>query len=320
MAELLIVVAILVALFGVAFVAVQNHQRSMTQLEYDTIAKEIFIAAQNHLTTAESQGYLGQIADESGYGIKSPFKDEKNDIKFSLSSIDFKKKKIVDIVEKLKNSPWNNNDFTEEIINDLSDIDKFLKINIRLNEFKNCCTDNSYMIKYLNEDYLTEESIKDITENLISYISVIFCHLLKWKYQPSKQSTSWVRSISSSYMHIVDLIYKNKKMREQDLIKSVYNNIKIRNNEAYEFGKRIAIKETRLAKEINDDINNKTYASDIDEFDSVYYNFINIDRLLVFNRLIDYIIRRANEYSIDYIINNNTIRKYYTGTFRHLFN
>ena len=59
MAELLIVVAILVVLAGVAFVAVQNSQRSMTQLEYDTIAKEIFIAAQNHLTMAESQGYPG---------------------------------------------------------------------------------------------------------------------------------------------------------------------------------------------------------------------------------------------------------------------
>ena len=173
------------------------------------------------------------------------------------------------------------------------------------------------MIKYLNEDYLNEESIKDITENLISYISVIFCHLLKWKYQPSKQSASWVRSISSSYMHIVDLIYKNKKMREQDLIKSVYNNIKVRNNEAYEFGKRIAIKETRLAEEINDDINNKTYISDIDEYDSVYYNFI--DRLLVFNRLIDYIIRRANKNSINYIINNDFIKKNYTGTFKYLF-
>lgn len=73
MAELLMVVAILVALFGVAFVAVQRHQRSMTQLEYDTIAKEIFVAAQNHLTAAESQGYLGQITEKSGYGTESGY-------------------------------------------------------------------------------------------------------------------------------------------------------------------------------------------------------------------------------------------------------
>ncbi|MBO5570609.1 MAG: prepilin-type N-terminal cleavage/methylation domain-containing protein [Oscillospiraceae bacterium] len=59
LAELLIVAAIIVVLSAVAFVAVQSHQRSMTQLEYDTIAKEIFVAAQNHLTAAESQGYPG---------------------------------------------------------------------------------------------------------------------------------------------------------------------------------------------------------------------------------------------------------------------
>ena len=59
LAEMLIVVALVVILMGVAFIAVQTHQRSMTQLEYDTIAKEIFIAAQNHMTMAESQGYMG---------------------------------------------------------------------------------------------------------------------------------------------------------------------------------------------------------------------------------------------------------------------
>ena len=57
MAELLIVVAILGVLAGVAFVAVQQHQKSVTQLQYDTIAKEIFVAAQNHLTLAKSENY-----------------------------------------------------------------------------------------------------------------------------------------------------------------------------------------------------------------------------------------------------------------------
>lgn len=60
LAEMLIVVAITVILLGVSFVGVQNYQASMTRLELDAIAKEIFIAAQNHLTTAEGQGYLNQ--------------------------------------------------------------------------------------------------------------------------------------------------------------------------------------------------------------------------------------------------------------------
>ena len=63
MAEMLIVVAIIMVLGGVVFVAVTSHQRSMAQLERDTIAKEIFFAAQNHLTMVESQGFL---PDENG--------------------------------------------------------------------------------------------------------------------------------------------------------------------------------------------------------------------------------------------------------------
>ena len=59
LAELLAVVAILIILFAVVAVNVAAHQRSMTRLEFDAIAKEIFFAAQNHLTVAESQGYPG---------------------------------------------------------------------------------------------------------------------------------------------------------------------------------------------------------------------------------------------------------------------
>ncbi len=59
MAEMLVVVAIIAILGGVVFINVINYQRSMAQFERDNIAKEIFVAAQNHLTMAESQGYLG---------------------------------------------------------------------------------------------------------------------------------------------------------------------------------------------------------------------------------------------------------------------
>ena len=65
LAELLIVVAIITVLAGVSFIAVHAHQKSMANLEANAIAKEIFIAAQNHLTQAESQGYLG---DEVAFG------------------------------------------------------------------------------------------------------------------------------------------------------------------------------------------------------------------------------------------------------------
>ena len=58
MAELLIVIAIVVVLAGVAFIALFNYQRNLAQFERDKIAKEIFYAAQNHLTIARGEGYL----------------------------------------------------------------------------------------------------------------------------------------------------------------------------------------------------------------------------------------------------------------------
>ncbi len=63
-AELLIVVAILIVLLAVSFIGIIKYQRSMKRLELDGIAKEIFVAAQNHLTASE--GYL--TGKDNGYG------------------------------------------------------------------------------------------------------------------------------------------------------------------------------------------------------------------------------------------------------------
>ncbi len=70
MAELLIVVGIILALAGVSFIAVWTYQRSLGQLERDGIAKEIFVAAQNHLTAAYGEGYLGVEEEDSLIGVE----------------------------------------------------------------------------------------------------------------------------------------------------------------------------------------------------------------------------------------------------------
>ena len=73
MAEVLIVVAIIAVLGGVAFVNVAKYMRSMKKLEFDGYAKEIFIAAQNHLTMSASEGYLNRkktgIKDDDEEGV-----------------------------------------------------------------------------------------------------------------------------------------------------------------------------------------------------------------------------------------------------------
>lgn len=68
LAETLLVVAILVVLLCVAAVGVLRYQRSLEQLEMDGIAKEIFVAAQNHLTMAESQRLVSEMDSDTQWG------------------------------------------------------------------------------------------------------------------------------------------------------------------------------------------------------------------------------------------------------------
>ena len=69
MAELLAVIAITLILSTVGIIAVTYYMRIMKHLEYDAMAKEIYIAAQNHLSMAYNEGYLG-IKNESSFGVK----------------------------------------------------------------------------------------------------------------------------------------------------------------------------------------------------------------------------------------------------------
>ena len=80
LAETLIVVAIITILSGVSFIAVQNHMRSLAQLERDGIAKEIFVAAQNHLTMSKSENYPGCSVDflTAGDDTTADYNEKKN--------------------------------------------------------------------------------------------------------------------------------------------------------------------------------------------------------------------------------------------------
>lgn len=71
--EALVVVAIIGILGTIIFMSVVDYLRSTTKLEYDGYAKSIFVAAQNHLTMAEHEGYLGRkyfgVSESSSQGI-----------------------------------------------------------------------------------------------------------------------------------------------------------------------------------------------------------------------------------------------------------
>ena len=70
MGEMLATVAIVIILMGVGFISLTTYQRSLAQTERDGVAKEIFIAAQNHLTMARGEGYYGLPTTGNGYGTK----------------------------------------------------------------------------------------------------------------------------------------------------------------------------------------------------------------------------------------------------------
>lgn len=70
MMEVMIVIAILVVMAALIFVSVMPFLKSLYQKEMDETAQEIYVAAQNHLTIAESMGFLE--GKENG----TPIKDE----------------------------------------------------------------------------------------------------------------------------------------------------------------------------------------------------------------------------------------------------
>lgn len=78
MMEMLVAVAILVILMGIGFVGVQQYQRRMKQIELDETARSIFIAAQNHLSVAASQGVLQKRDVSSSAGWAPPSGGDKN--------------------------------------------------------------------------------------------------------------------------------------------------------------------------------------------------------------------------------------------------
>ena len=64
--ELLLSMVILTILASISLVGVTRYQKSLRQVEADGIAKEIFVAAQNHLTMAQGQGLPAQ-KDDPGF-------------------------------------------------------------------------------------------------------------------------------------------------------------------------------------------------------------------------------------------------------------
>lgn len=75
LAELLTVIGITVILCSIAIVSIKNYYSNLKQIEMDNTAKQIYIAAQNHLSYAESSGQFAECLEEEISGnnlLKKP--------------------------------------------------------------------------------------------------------------------------------------------------------------------------------------------------------------------------------------------------------
>ena len=75
------------------------------------------------------------------------------------------------------------------------------------------------------------EEIEDVGKSekreLASRMAVLLTHLLKWHYQPSKQSRSWERTIKeqrrSIHLHLDDVPSLRKSLTNQNWLSGVYS-------------------------------------------------------------------------------------------------
>ena len=82
LAEFLTVIAIVGILASLSFVAVIHYQRKLRRLEMDQTAKEIFLAAQNHLTLEVSSGTIPRLLHMEAQG---KFSDDQKQAKLGIS-------------------------------------------------------------------------------------------------------------------------------------------------------------------------------------------------------------------------------------------
>ena len=74
---------------------------------------------------------------------------------------------------------------------------------------------------------------------LISSLRLIYQHLLKWQYQPSKRSTSWNYTISRERDNVSDYIEDNPSLKNL-----LHDSASL--TKAYQRGRRDAIRETGI--------------------------------------------------------------------------
>jgi hypothetical protein len=78
---------------------------------------------------------------------------------------------------------------------------------------------------------------------LMSRLEVLLMHLLKWQYQPTLQSRSWLLTIEEQRERISDHLADNPSLKNPDALQAALD-------KAYQYAVRSAEKETGLARSV----------------------------------------------------------------------
>lgn len=81
-------------------------------------------------------------------------------------------------------------------------------------------------------EFLEEGKKSDITSQLEGHIIVLFSHLIKYQYNPKKQTRSWIKTIITQYKDIQKLGNKIYRYINDDML-----------DECYEYAYKDALKE-----------------------------------------------------------------------------
>jgi hypothetical protein len=104
--------------------------------------------------------------------------------------------------------------------------------------------------KLLREGKLTEVDIEHVAEEIecmgkserremVNRLAILLVHLLKWKYQPARQSRSWQLTIKEQRLQLANLLKDSPSLK---------NELESKIEEAYEQAIIIAERETALEK------------------------------------------------------------------------
>jgi Domain of unknown function DUF29 len=76
---------------------------------------------------------------------------------------------------------------------------------------------------------------------VVSHLRVLLTHLLKWEYQPQRQSESWLYSMGNAQIEIETYLDENPSLRSQ---------LPVFVTKAYPQARRLAMRETGLAQSL----------------------------------------------------------------------